>query len=251
MGRFVKLDKDILKHPLYKSDRLAISVYVHLICTCVYKRMSEYGIELKKGERLTSYRELANEMGVDKRTIKDKINLLVEHGLLLTKDFNVGLLKKKKITVKELATLEGTKNDATMIHPMYHDSTSNVLSCDTQCNIQDTSNVPSTPINNIDRKKIDRSYNARSARETPTEQRFLKFLEWQEENAPELLKMKKPLRQDEFQKLLKLTGGDAKPIENVLLDMANLPYLYAKYNSVYRTAKKWIERDIVDYGNRK
>ena len=66
-----------------------------------------------------------------------------------------------------------------------------------------------------------------------------------------MLKMKKPLRQDEFQKLLKLTGGDAKPIENVLLDMANLPYLYAKYNSVYRTAKKWIERDIVDYGNRK
>ena len=64
MGRFVKLNKDILKHPLYKSDRLALCVYEHLLLTCSYKAVSVDGIELKKGDRLTTYEELATEMNM-------------------------------------------------------------------------------------------------------------------------------------------------------------------------------------------
>lgn len=248
MCRFVKLDTKIIRHPLYKKDPMAISVYVHLLCTCVYKRMSEYGIELKKGERLTSYRELANEMGVDKRTIKDKINLLVEYGLLQTEDFNIGLLKKKKITVKELATLEGTKNDATMIHSMYHDSTSNVPSCNIQCTIQGTSNVPSTPINNIDRKKIDIFFSATHKKEK--KERFLNFQKWQEENVPELSKIEKPITEEQFYKLLKITDGDAKPICDVLFNMANMKGADKKYNSVFLTARWWLQ-ERYGYGDRK
>ena len=102
MGRFVKLDTDILKHPLYKSDRLALYVYEHLLLTCSYKAISVDGIELKKGDRLTTYEELATEMNMYRATIRSKVKKLIRFGLVEVCSYRAPSWRKK-ITVKEFA----------------------------------------------------------------------------------------------------------------------------------------------------
>mgnify|MGYP003425125996 FL=1 len=246
MGRFVKLNKDILKHPLYKSDRLALCVYEHLLLTCSYKAVSVDGIELQKGDRLTTYKELAMEMNMDWRTIKCYVGKLIRYGLAKVHDYGAPTWKKK-ITVNEYS--DETSNECTSdIHPMTVRHTSYDGQTYTGC----TSDIHQMTVGHLsysNRNIIDERDKSLS-RERENENRFSNFQKWADANVPELAKMDNPITKKQFLELLKTTNGNAKPIRDALYDIANIKGLANKYNSVFLTARWWLQEKY-GYGDRK
>ena len=247
MGRFVKLDTDILKHPLYKSDRLALYVYEHLLLTCSYKAVSVDGIELKKGDRLTTYEELATEMNMYRATIRSKVKKLIRYGLVEVYSYGAPSWKKK-VTVKEFAehqTVNETSSDGeqtTIGRGTNHHQTVNETSSDGERNT--IGHLSYSNRNIIDER--DKSL----SRERENENRFSNFQKWADANVPELAKMSNPITEGQFYKLLKITDGNAKPLRDTFYDIANIKGLANKYNSTFLTARWWLQ-ERYGYGDRK
>ena len=247
MGRFVKLDTDILKHPLYKSDRLALYVYEHLLLTCSYKAVSVDGIELKKGDRLTTYEELATEMNMYRATIRSKVKKLIQYGLVEVCSYGAPSWRKK-VTVKEFAehqTVNETPSDGeqtTIGRGVNHHQTVNETPSDGE---QTTIGHLSYSNRNI----IDERDKSLS-RERENENRFSNFQKWADANVPELANMSEPITKKQFLELLKITDGKAKPLRDTFYDIANIKGLANKYNSTFLTARWWLQ-ERYGYGDRK
>lgn len=68
---------------------------------------------------------------------------------------------------------------------------------------------------------------------------FLKFNQWLKNNAPNVLKLKEPITQDQFEKLKQF---DKNVIADTLIAMHNKKDLTKKYVSAYLTLINWIKR---------
>lgn len=90
------------KHPLYKSDRLALCVYEHLLMTCSYKKTEVEGLELKPLQRVTTYNELGKEMNMYRMLVKAKIGVLSHFGLVSVDEMGREKGYKKILTVHDL-----------------------------------------------------------------------------------------------------------------------------------------------------
>ena len=73
---------------------------------------------------------------------------------------------------------------------------------------------------------------------------FMKFLKWEKENIPNVLKLQKQISEQEFQKMK--AKYNTNQITEILLAMENYKELTKKYTSVYLTFLKWAKKE---YGN--
>jgi hypothetical protein len=72
--------------------------------------------------------------------------------------------------------------------------------------------------------------------------KYLKFLKWANEYVPTVMKMKKPLTDEELDKLLLVY--DKERIKLKLMAMENKPNLLKEYASTYLTVSNWLEKDF-------
>lgn len=68
---------------------------------------------------------------------------------------------------------------------------------------------------------------------------YLKFNDWLKNNAPNVLKMKEPITEEQFQKLKKF---DRQALKETLIAMHNFKDLKKKYISAYLTLNNWVKR---------
>lgn len=76
---YIKLHRSIMNWEWY-SDIYTFYVFVHLLMTVSIEDSQWRGIEVKRGERVTSYAKLASETGLTEKRIRTCINRLERTG---------------------------------------------------------------------------------------------------------------------------------------------------------------------------
>lgn len=80
-GGFIKLHRKLVEWEWY-SDANAFRVFVHLLLTVNYEPQQWQGITVQRGQRVTSFRKLAAELNITKKTVYNTVNKLVKTGEL-------------------------------------------------------------------------------------------------------------------------------------------------------------------------
>lgn len=75
----------------------------------------------------------------------------------------------------------------------------------------------------------------------PTNSRYAEFVEWQKSEAPNVLAMKEPISEVQFEKLM--ADYSAEQVAKTLRNMHNWPKLSKNNVSAFLTAIKWMEKD--------
>lgn len=72
---FIKLYRKILKWGWYKQSE-TLHIFVHLLLTAQYEDCCFMGVEIKRGQALTSIRQLSSETGISIQSVRTSINRL-------------------------------------------------------------------------------------------------------------------------------------------------------------------------------
>lgn len=112
--------------------------------------------------------------------------------------------------------------------------------------ISDFSESQSPPIENPttpkDEEEKKEKKKLRQKEKKDYSQTYLNFLSWATQNTPTVMKMKKPLTEEELNKLLSVYDKEKMKIK--LIAMENNPNLLKKYSSTYLTVSNWLDKDF-------
>lgn len=97
------------------SDINVRCVYLHLILTANHKDTEWHGIQIKRGQLVTSYRHLSNEIGLDLHTVHDAIKKLKKTGEITAQP-------NAKFTIITLNNYNSFQNTPTIIQQSSNDS---------------------------------------------------------------------------------------------------------------------------------
>ena len=122
---FIKLDRNILQWRWYK-DANVFRVFIYLLITAAYKDTEINGITLRRGQCLTTYKELADYHNISFQTIRTAISKLKETGEIAIER----RLRKMLVTLTKYELYQGHCNLAFFVDMTnnYFDKNQHLLS---------------------------------------------------------------------------------------------------------------------------
>ena len=102
---FIKLDRNILQWRWYK-DANVFRVFIYLLITAAYKNTETNGITLRRGQCLTTYKDLANANSISIKAIRTAITKLNNTGEIVIER----KVRKLLITVTKYELYQGHNN---------------------------------------------------------------------------------------------------------------------------------------------
>lgn len=102
---FIKLDRNILQWRWYK-DANVFRVFIYLLLTAAYRETETNGITLRRGQCLTTYKELATVNGLSLKAVRTAISKLIDTGEISIKRLSKGVI----ITITNFELYQGHYN---------------------------------------------------------------------------------------------------------------------------------------------
>ncbi|MBK9357704.1 MAG: hypothetical protein IPN08_10010 [Bacteroidales bacterium] len=87
MNGFITLDKKIIDWEWYKSSNER-TVFIHLLLICNYKTKNWRGNKVKRGQLITSYQSLSNQIGISINSVRTAMSNLKSTGEITIKSTN-------------------------------------------------------------------------------------------------------------------------------------------------------------------
>lgn len=101
---YIKLDRSITEWEWYE-DVNTLKLWIHLLCTVMWKRTEHKGVTLEPGQRIASLRKLSEETRLSLRNIRTAKQHLIDTGEVTVSDTPYGDL----ITVVNWAKFQGDR----------------------------------------------------------------------------------------------------------------------------------------------
>lgn len=102
---FIKLDRNILRWRWYK-DANVFRIFIYLLITAAYKDTEINGITLRRGQCLTTYKELATINSLSLKAVRTAISKLIDTGEISLKRLSKGVI----ITITSFEFYQGHYN---------------------------------------------------------------------------------------------------------------------------------------------
>lgn len=90
-GTFIKLDRSILKWEWY-DNLITKAVFIHLLLTVNYEDKKWHGMDINRGQIVTSYQKLAEELGLSVQNVRTAISHMKLTGELTCRKIAKGLV---------------------------------------------------------------------------------------------------------------------------------------------------------------
>lgn len=235
MEGYISISRRLFDNPLWKEARVfsRVEAWLDLIQLARFdnsnENHNERDLTVQRGEVPASRRFLEKRWSWGSTKVNSFLKLLRINQMITTKQTNgqtIITLCNYDSYNKQRTTNQTTKREKTKPMANHHTPKNKPKINNVEINKKETTDVVS---------KKD------GVAVTTPSSKYLSFISFCEINAPEVLKMERPITEGELTTLLKLYGE--REIANVVLAMANKPGLTKKYTSGYLTARKWLEID--------
>lgn len=216
-----------------------VCIWVNILLRASSSNHKEKGMNIKRGQLVTSVRELAEQCGLSVRTTRTCIERLKSTHQITQSSTH----KATIITICKYDKYQDRPH--TDRHTDRHTERQTADTVPTQCR-HSGQNTPFSSFLHEKSKHIEsvrinaRTREAQAPQQEPSEE-FKHFQAWIDANAPSVAKLRDPFTEDQFNKLRE--AYSAERVRDILLQMHNRPDLAKKYRSAYLTALNWLKRN--------
>lgn len=194
---------------------------------------------IRRGQLVTSIRELAEQCGLSVRTTRTCIERLKStHQITQSSTHQSTIITVCKYDTYQYKshanrhTNRQAESRTTDTRPTHDRHTTEIIPISSSLR-KSKHNIESKDINAHARE-------AQAPQQEPSEE-FKHFQAWIDANAPSVAKLRDPFTEDQFNKLRE--AYPAERVRDILLQMHNRPDLSKKYRSAYLTALNWLKRN--------
>lgn len=224
-----------------------VCIWVNILLRASSSNHKEKGMNIKRGQLVTSVRELAEQCGLSVRTTRTCIERLKSTHQITQSSTH----KATIITICKYDKYQDRPH--TDRHTDRHTERQTADTVPTQCR-HSGQNTPFSSLLHEESKHIESgriNAPAREAKSPKTTQEpsdeFKHFLAWIDKNAPSVAALRDPFTEDQFNRLRESFTADQ--VRDILLQMHNRPDLAKKYRSAYLTALNWLKRNNNNHGH--